>query len=170
MSNIILETERLTLRKIVEEDADALFQILSNGDVMRYSVNGPSSEEGVYKFIHSTLARYDKDGIGPWAVIEKATNTLIGECGISVKDIDRVKEYELSYRLSRKYWGKGFATEAATACRNYGFKHLNLDRIISIQERENKSAIRVTQKIGMTLEKETTYHHKVVLIYSVAHP
>ena len=169
MSNYILESERLGFRKIVEEDADALFQILNNSDVMRYSINGPSSEEGVFKFIHSTLARYDKDGVGPWAVIEKLTNSLIGDCGFSVKDIDRIKEFELSFRLSRKYWGKGLGTEAALACRNYGFKTLNLDRIISIQERENKQPIKVIQKIGMTLEKETTYHHKIVLIYSINH-
>ena len=170
MSNIILETERLILRKIVVEDADALFQIQSNGDVMRYAINGPNSEEGVYKFINSTLTRYDNDGIGQWAVVEKLSNSVIGDCGFSIKDIDRVREHDLSYRLSRKYWGKGFATEAALACKNYGFKNLHLDRMISIQDRDNKLSLKVVQKIGMTLMKETTFHHKIVLVYSINHP
>lgn len=170
MSNIILETERLILRKIVAEDADALFQIQSNSDVMRYAINGPSSEEGVFRFIHSTLSRYDNDGVGQWAMVEKLSNTVIGDCGFSIKDIDRVREHDLSYRLSRKYWGKGFATEAALACRNYGFKTLHLDRIISIQDRDNKLSLKVLQKIGMTLVKEITFHHKIALVYGINHP
>lgn len=170
MSNVILESERLSFRKIVETDADALFQILSNSDVMRYATNGPASEEGVYKFIRTTLSRYQKDGMGPWAVIEKTSQTLIGISGISVKDIDRIKEYEITCLLSRKNWGKGVGTEAASACRDYGFKVLNLDRMISIQERDNRLALKVAQKIGMTLEKEINYHHKSLLLYSINHP
>lgn len=170
MSNIILETDRLVLRKIEIEDADALFQIQNNSDVMRYAINGPSSEEGVFRFIHATLNRYETDGIGQWAVVEKLSNTVIGDCGFSIKDIDRIREHDLSYRFSRKYWGKGFATEAATACRNYAFKNLNLDRIISIQDKDNKLSHKVLHKIGMLIKKEITFHHKVALVYGMNRP
>lgn len=170
MSNIILETDRLILRKIVIEDTDAFFQIQSHSDVMRYAIHGPSSPEGVAKFIHSTLRRYETDGIGQWAVVEKLSNAVIGDCGFSIKDIDRIREHDLSFRFSRKYWGKGFATEAATACRNYGFKNLNLDRMISIHDADNKLSAKLLKKIGMTLMKEITFHHKPFQVYSMNHP
>lgn len=170
MSKFFLETDRLAFRKFVREDIEALFEIQSNSDVMRYAVNGPSSEESVHRFIDFTLARYEKDGVGQWAVIEKKTNLVIGECGLSISNIDRQTEHNLAFRLSRKFWTKGFATEAALACRNYGFKNLGLERIISIQDRDNKASLKVLHKIGMKLEKETQFHHKIVQIYSVTQP
>lgn len=77
------------------------------------------------------------------------------------------KEYELGYRLSRKYWGKGFATEAAIACRDCGLNTFGLRRLISIIEAANHQSIRVAEKVGMTFEKKSTFHGIAVEIYAL---
>ena len=81
--------------------------------------------------------------------------------------IDNQKEYEIGYRFVREYWGQGLASEAAIACRDYGFKKLNLNRLISIIEKENTDSIKVAKKVGMILEKESCFHSIQVEIYSL---
>lgn len=167
MAEIIWETSRLILRKITDEDKEPLLQILGDPEVMRFSVHGPDDEAGVLKFIEATKRRYERDGVAQWAVIEKSSGQFIGECGISVQMVDNQKVYEIGYRFNRQYWGKGFGSEAAIACRDYGFGKLELSRVISIIEKENQASIGVAKKVGMTLEKETTFHQIPVEIYSV---
>lgn len=167
VASLICETPRLLLRKITYDDAEPLLQILGDPEVMKFSVLGVDDESGVRKFIDVTLKRYERDGIAQWAVIEKQTNAFIGECGIAVQMIDGQKEYEIGYRFNRKFWRKGFATEAAIACRDYGFNQLRLTRLISIIEKENIASIGVAKKVGMTLEKESVFHNIPVQIYSL---
>lgn len=155
------------LRKMTNEDIEPLLQILGDPEVMRFSVLGVDDESGVRKFIDVTLKRYERDGTAQWAVIEKQSGTFIGECGIAVQMIDGQKEYEIGYRFNRKYWRQGFASEAAIACRDYGFQKLQLKRLISIIERENVASIGVAKKVGMTLEKESVFHNIPVQIYSL---
>ena len=165
--SLICETPRLILRKITSEDAESLLQILGDPEVMRFSISGADDESGVRKFIDATLKRYERDGTAQWAVIEKQTQAFIGECGIAVQMIDGQKEYEIGYRFNRKYWRKGFASEAAIACRDYGFHQLGQKRLISIIEKENIASIGVAKKVGMTLEKESVFHNIPVQIYSM---
>ena len=167
---IICETPRLVLRKVVQEDASALFEILGDSEVMRFSIHGPETPEGVQKFLDATFKRYSRDGFGQWAVIEKASGNLIGECGISVQIIDDTKEYEIGYRFSRQSWGQGMATEAAIACRDFGFTKLKLEKLISLIEAENHQSIRVAEKVGMKLEKESVFHGIPVRIYVLKNP
>jgi RimJ/RimL family protein N-acetyltransferase len=166
-TEIICQTSRLILRKILPSDFDGLFEVLGDAEVMRFSVRGPESHEGVHKFLEATAKRYERDGVAQWAVIEKETGKFIGECGISVQMIDGKKEYEIGYRFSRRFWGKGYATEAAIACRDYGIQSLGLTRLISIIESENNRSIRVAEKVGMELEKESNFHGIPVRIYSM---
>ncbi len=167
MQKMLFESKRLLVREISEKDQDDLYQILGDPEVMKFSVHGPDTREGILKFIEVTKKRYDRDGVAQWAVIEKATGNFIGECGISVQTIDGVKEYEIGYRFARPYWGQGYATEAAIACRDYGISTLGLNRFISIIESENERSIRVAEKVGMTLEKESSFHNIPVRIYSL---
>ncbi len=167
MMDFLCETSRLKLRKIENHDVEALLKILGDPEVMKFSVHGPDSTEGVHKFIEATQKRYDRDGMAQWAVILKDSGALIGECGISVQMIDGKKEFEIGYRFNRQYWRKGFGSEAALACRDYGFNNLNLERLISIIEKENTASIGVAKKVGMTLEKESTFYEIPVEIYSM---
>jgi RimJ/RimL family protein N-acetyltransferase len=164
---IIAETPRLLLRKIEENDFDALFKVLGDPEVMRFSLHGAENHDGVRKFLDATWKRYERDGVAQWAVVLKETGACIGECGISVQTIDGIKEYEIGYRLAKSHWGRGFATEAAKACRDFGFKQKGFSRLISIIEAKNQASIRVAEKVGMLVEKESTFHGIAVKIYSL---
>ena len=165
---IVCETSRLILRKFNEGDVEPLLSFLGDPAVMRFSITGAETREDIQtKYLPSCLRRYSRDGLGQWAVVRKSDGLCIGECGICAQEIDSEIEFEISYRMRRDCWGIGLATEAARACRDYGFKKAGLRRLISIIESENAASIRVAEKIGMTLEKSVSFHKIPVLIYSV---
>jgi [ribosomal protein S5]-alanine N-acetyltransferase len=166
--SIVCETPRLILRKFDEADVDALFRFRGDPEVMRFSLAGPETREAIQsKFLPSCLERYSRDGLGQWAVIRKSDGTCVGECGICVQEVDGQREYEISYRMRSDARGQGLATEAARACRDYGFQRAGLHRLISIIEADNAGSIRVAEKMGMTLEKRVSFHKVTTLIYSV---
>jgi ribosomal-protein-alanine N-acetyltransferase len=168
-TSIVCATSRLILRKFNESDAEPLLSFRGDPEVMRFSIAGPQMQEDIQtKYLPSCLQRYSRDGLGQWAVVRKSDGVCVGECGICVQEVDGEREFEISYRLRRDCWGMGLATEAARACRDYGFKHAGLRRLISIIESENAASIRVAEKMGMTLEKRASFHEIPVLIYSVA--
>ena len=168
-TSIVCETSRLVLRKFNESDVESLLSFRGDAEVMRFSVVGPETREDIQtKYLPSCLKRYSRDGLGQWAVVRKSDDLCVGECGICVQEVDGEREFEISYRLRRDCWGMGLATEAARACRDYGFRKAGLRRLISIIEAENTASIRVAEKIGMTLEKRASFHQISVLIYSVA--
>jgi RimJ/RimL family protein N-acetyltransferase len=166
--SIICESPRLILRRFEESDAEAILKFRGDPQVMRFSVSGPESRENIrIKYLASCMKRYARDGFGQWAVIRKSDGDCIGECGICAQNVDGSREYEISYRLRRDCWGQGLATEAAQACRDYGFKQIGLACLISIIEPENAASIRVAKKMGMTLEKRVLFHDIAVLIYGI---
>ena len=91
---------------------------------------------------------------------------FVGICGLAPQTIDDINEVELGYRLMPEFWGRGMATEAACACRDYAFKNLGMPRIIAIIEPANAGSIRVTEKVGLRFEKETREWDRHVQIFS----
>ena len=165
---IICETSRLLLRTFNEGDVEALFGFRGDPEVMRFSITGPETRADIQtKYLPGCWRRYARDGLGQWAVVRKSDGLCVGECGICVQEVAGEREFEVSYRLRRDSWGIGLATEAARACRDYGFKNVGLHRLISIIESENAASIRVAEKMGMTLEKRASFHNIPVLIYCV---
>jgi ribosomal-protein-alanine N-acetyltransferase len=166
---IVCETSRLILRKFNESDVDPLLGFLGDPEVMRFSITGPETRADIQtRYLPGCLKRYSRDGLGQWAVVLKSSGICVGECGICVQEVDGEREFEISYRMRRDCWGIGLATEAARACRDYGFKQAGLHRLISIVESGNAASIRVAEKIGMKLEKRVSFHEIPVLVYSVA--
>lgn len=86
-------------------------------------------------------------GFGLWAVIDRFSGQLIGDCGITRQQTPAGMEPEIGYHLWREFWGKGLATEAAIACRDYAFKTLGLRRVVSITSPENIPSQRVAQRV-----------------------
>ena len=167
--SIVCETSRLILRQFNESDVDPLLGFRGDPQVMRFSIRGPETREDIQtKYLPGCLKRYSRDGLGQWAVVRKSDGICVGECGICAQEIEGEREFEISYRMRRDCWGTGLATEAARACRDYGFKKAGLRRLISIIESENAASIRVAEKMGMTLEQRASFHGIPVLIYSVA--
>ncbi len=162
----ILETPRLILREFSIGDVDALACVLSDPETMRFYVK-PFDRHGTEEWITRNCQRYNKDGHGLWAMILRATEELIGDCGLVVQEIDGANEVEVAYHVRRDHWGQGLATEAARACRDYGFAHLAVSRLVSIIRSENFPSRRVAEKNGMTIWKEVTRVNLPHLVYAI---
>jgi len=147
---MILETERLTLRQLEETDFDALAAILQDPKVMYAYEHGFSVEE-VRQWLDRQLARYAKYGFGLWAVIEKASGELIGQCGITMQDWNGREVPEIGYHLRRDKWHQGFAIEAAKACKEYAFTNLGFQEVYSIIRENNLPSQHVALRNGMSV-------------------
>lgn len=163
----ILETSRLTLRYITSRDAEALMAILGDAEVMQFSIIGIHSSKQIKQFIEQRLISYLEDGFGLYALVHKQNQELIGYCGFFIQSIEQQKEVEVGYRLAKKYWGQGLATEAAKAVVEYGQQRFNFRRFVCLIEIKNNRSIRVAQKLGMKLEKKIIYHGLNVAMYSL---
>ena len=138
---LILETPRLQLRTFVSEDIDALARVLSDPETMRHYP-------------------------APFEVL-RSTGELIGDCGLIRQDVDNRDEVEIGYHTRRDLWGHGLATEAARACRDYGFQTLPVQRLISLIRPGNLPSRRVAEKNGMRLTKEVVWKHIPRLLYAI---
>ncbi|NJR44862.1 MAG: GNAT family N-acetyltransferase [Hyellaceae cyanobacterium CSU_1_1] len=163
----ILETSRLTLRYITSRDAEALMAILGDAEVMQFSIIGIHSSKQIKQFIEQRLVSYLEYGFGLYALVHKQNQELIGYCGFFIQSIEQQKEVEVGYRLAKKYWGQGLATEAAKAVVEYGQQRFNFRRFVCLIEIKNNRSIRVAQKLGMKLEKKIIYHGLNVAMYSL---
>lgn len=152
---LILETERLFLRKIKHQDIDDLFEMDSDPDVHKYIENKPvTSKEQVIAAIEMINKQYTDNGIARWAVVEKQTNECIGWAGLKyIRENlnNHIDFYDLGYRFKKKHWGKGYATESSKAIIEYGFENLGLNSIFAITHAENKNSVKVLRKLGFEL-------------------
>jgi RimJ/RimL family protein N-acetyltransferase len=162
----ILETPRLILREFSPEDSEHLALVLSDPETMRF-YPAPLDRTGVKTWISRNVHRYAEDGHGLWAMILKSSGELIGDCGLTVQEVDGVNEIEIGYHVRRDLWGKGFATEAARACRDYGFDSLPVERLISLIRPQNLPSCRVAEKNGMTIWKEVIRKGLSYLVYAI---
>lgn len=151
---IFAETERLILREIDYDDEQGMFELDSDPEVHRYVGNNPvQSMEQIQMVIGFIRQQYVDNGIGRWAVIEKQSNQFIGWSGLKLIT-DPVNGqsnfHELGYRFIKKYWGKGYATEAAKASVDYGFNTLKLNQIFAMTDVNNTVSKKVLQKTGFS--------------------
>lgn len=165
---MIITTARLTLRPVILSDFKVTHQLLSDPEVMRFSLHGPYSEQKSTDFIKHCMQQTESDFPGLLAVINKETGLLMGYCGFYKQTINGIQEVELGYRLAKEHWGKGFASEAAMAMKDYAFYKMGLTRLISLIDKENRSSVRVAEKTGFILEKEMLYDRRIqVGIYAI---
>ena len=146
----IFETDRLILRELTTEDARDMYNLNQDPEVVKYVKNSPFESIDDARVFLEGYDRYKKEGMGRWACIIKENNEWIGWCGLIT---EKSGEVDLGFRLYRKNWGNGYATEAAKACLKYGFEELGLARIIACSMPDNKASINVIEKLGMTFVK-----------------
>lgn len=163
----ILFTERLILRKMIQDDAGHLLEIFSDPEAMRYYPSTKNDNE-TREWINWTLNNYAKYGVGLWIVEDKATGDFLGQCGIVPQEVDGETKMEIGYLFVRRAWGKGYATEAAMACKKYGFDHLNQSEMISLVDVHNIPSSKVAERIGMSVKKQINKWEKEILVYSVS--
>ena len=165
---VIAETQRLVLRHFHVADGDAMDRVFGDAEVMRYGP-GVQTPDWVRKWLRACLEDYyQKWGFGLWAVVEKDRREVVGFCGLShFADVGGRPETEIGYRLARAHWGRGYATEAAAAVRDYGMGTLCLPRLVSIIDPRNVASIRVAEKVGMRREKDLVFHGFDVGLYAI---
>ena len=163
-----IKTKRLLLRPFQVSEFDNAYQLLSDPDVMRYSLNGPYSKQKSQAFIEQCILKSKQNEPTLFAVIEKENNQFIGFCGFFPQTIQGKQEIELGYRLLKAQWGKGFATEAAMAMKNYAFNELGITRLISLIETSNIASLRVAKKNGFCVEKQMLYDGRISIEMCVA--
>src|SRR5262249_39935305 len=166
MGRMILETARLSLREIKEDDLDDLLEIWADPEAMRFF---PSTldHQAMREWIERNQIRYEKYGHGFWAVILRTEQKFVGDCGLVIQEVDGVEELEVGYHFNRKYWGRGFATEAARACMDYAFNQLGRRRIISMIRPENTPSRRVAERNGLRIEKEVYWRGYQHYVYAL---
>lgn len=134
-------------------DDEAMFELDSNHEVHKYLGNNPiKTIEQARAVIEIVCQQYIDNGIGRWATIEKASGNFIGWSGLKfIKEYENnhINFYDVGYRLLPKYWGKGYATEAANAALEYGFNTLKAKEIIGTANEENKASRRALEKCGL---------------------
>jgi RimJ/RimL family protein N-acetyltransferase len=150
---IFVETNRFILREILPTDVEGLFELDSDPEVHRYLGNKPITDKNqIVDVINFIRQQYIDNGIGRWAITDKKTNDFIGWTGLKfVTDLtnNHKNYYDLGYRLIRKYWGQGIATETAIASLKYAFEQLKAGEVFAMADCNNDSSNKILKKIGL---------------------
>ncbi|HEY2354020.1 MAG TPA: GNAT family N-acetyltransferase [Gaiellaceae bacterium] len=175
----MIETERLILRPPRLEDVDDFAVAYADPEVMRYLGDGSTAtREEVAQVIERSLERWNANGMGLFAMESRETGRVVGRSGFLVWDSegwtvanladagDRA-EIELGWMVARESWGRGYATEAALALREWAVAERGLTRLISLIRPGNMRSIRVAEKIGETFEREIVMTERPSLMYSL---
>ena len=163
----MLETPRLRLRRLTQDDATDYAKLIGDGEAMRFIGTGdPVSVADAARAIAASNARFDTHGFGLLAVERRSDSRLIGRVGFWIWDrrdwsggktlaeLGEHGEVELGWALVRDAWGQGFATEAAASLRDYGLRDLGLKRLISLVHPENERSLRVAHRLGAIHERD----------------
>lgn len=148
-----LETKRLYLRELSENDFQALYDVLSDSDIMRYYPY-TFDEKRVRAWIDKNIKRYRIFGFGLWAVVLEATDEVIGDCGLTMQTINGCIKPEIGYHVNKKFQGKGYAKEAARACRDWAFENTPFNILFSYMKAENTASSAVALANGMRWTEE----------------
>ena len=151
--NTIIETDRLFLREMNMDDYDALYLVLGDPDNMRYY---PYSfdEERVRSWIGRNMTRYHENGFGLWAVCLKDTGEMIGDCGLTLQNIDGKLLPEIGYHIRGNCQRRGYAGEAARAVRNWAFRNTDYDALYSYCTAANVASYRTAESVGMHFDRD----------------
>lgn len=157
MNTPILETERLLLRPVKEDDVTAIFNCwMQDEDVSRYMCWKASSDINEAKeFVSFELGNLENDGWNRWIIELKEIGEIIGTCLIFYNDEE--DNWDISYNLGKKYWGKGYTSEAMKQVMAYAKDILGIQECIAVHAVENPASGRVIEKLGFRYEKEVPY-------------
>ena len=163
----ILETKRLILREMMPGDFAPLYEILSDPEIMAH-YPAPFDAERVRGWIQRNLERYARDGFGLWAVVLRDTGAVIGDCGLTMQEIDGEMLPEIGYHIHKRYWRRGYAHEAAAAVRDWAFAHTAFDCLYAYMKYTNAASCAAAASVGM--EKVREYPdiiNRITCVYAI---
>ena len=164
---IICETPRLILRRMVIEDLDFIAGMLADPEVMRFYPHCYSRQEAE-RWVQGVLDGYDRCGHSFFLVADRQTHQPRGQVGLLSPHVDGVEEFEIGYMIDPPFWRQGIASEAAIATRDYALTELGKRRLISLIRPINIPSRGVAEKVGMTVEKTTFYKEIEHLVFSLS--
>lgn len=169
---MIVETERLLLRKPRAEDAPGLLEAFADPEAMRYIGDGSTTDlAGAERAVERWLERWQSWGIGMFVAVRKEDERVLGRVGFLRWDPETWEvdgpETEIGWGLAREHWGKGYASEAALALRDWAFDERGLTRLISLIQHGNTASVRVAEKIGETLERNVEVRGLPTWLYAL---
>ena len=159
---IIFETSRLILREYTLDDFDELYKMLSDPITMKHYLK-PYDEEGARRWISWSFDNYKKYGFGLWAIELKETGQFIGDCGITIQNIDGELLPEIGYHIYKDYQGKGFGKEAGLKVRDWVFNKTKYDEVYSYMTSSNVASYSLAKSLGMEKIKEYKDDHEGIL-------
>lgn len=148
-----METDRLYIRKFVEADIERWYEITSDPETLSFWPS-PFTKKQAEDWVNLAIKNYSNLGYGKFALIEKDSSILIGDCGFLDINLFDHRENDLGYILGKEYWGKGFATEAAKACLHFGINSFGMRRLVATMEITHHASKRVAEKIGFVVTRE----------------
>ena len=151
MPDFLIQTARLGLRFLTEDDYPVLQEMLSDPEVMA-AWGGPSTPSQIRFWLDNQYDRYRVFGFGEMAVVLRSTGLMVGQAGLIMQRFNERMELEIAYMLRRRFWGRGFATEAAAGCRRHAFERLGAGRVACCIMTTNSRSIAVARRLGMTWE------------------
>jgi ribosomal-protein-alanine N-acetyltransferase len=161
----MIETERLFLRPLDENDAEDVFAMRSDPEVMRF-IREPQNRAETESWIRLVSSRWEKENLGFCGVFEKKTGNFLGWCG--VWQLAETGEFEIGYAIARRFWNRGFAAEAAEALLRYAFENIKTDKITAVAQPENLASRRVMEKIGMKFARTGSFYNREMTQYAIA--
>jgi ribosomal-protein-alanine N-acetyltransferase len=165
----ILETERLLMRPIADDDFAPFAALYADPDVMRHIGLGiPLTTEQARDRLAYMVDHWRRHGFGMWSLRLKDDGTFIGRCGL--RYLEDTPEIELGYTLHKAYWGQGFATESSRAVVRYAFEVLKLERLVAIAHPDNAPSVNVMRKVGMTFERTGEFYGSPCVLYAMGRP
>ena len=130
----------------------------------------PRTRDETLDWITRNLDLYENNGFGFWLMEATEGSDFLGYCGVRPVSIEGVEEVEVGWHIKKQFWGRGLATEAASACRDLAFDRFNIERLVATIDPSNAPSVRVAEKIGMRFEREAVLDGWSCLIYSIERP
>lgn len=148
----VLRTERLTLRELTPDDVDGLLEIFSDPEAM-WAYPSTKDRAEVEAWVRRAMASYRAYGWGLWAVVRREDGRFLGDCGPMFQPVDGEDVPELGYHIIRTEWRRGYATEAALACRDWFFANTDHERLVSIVWPPNAPSRRVAERVHARMRR-----------------
>ena len=165
MSHEIPQTERLRLRAYTTADEAELFDVFADPYARRFYPEMVDRAK-VRAWIEWNLRNYDEFGFGLWAMELKVDGQFVGDCGLTYQDVDGRRELEIGYHVIERERGKGYATEAARACLEFGFTHTSSESICSIVRPSNTASCAVAARVHTTRREFMKGGQATLLFYT----
>ena len=162
-----LYTPRLLMQPLAADDLEGVFAIFSDPEAMAF-FSGVKSRADTNAWIENAISQYQQNGFGQMAVCDRNSGEFLGYCGLVAQEILGQNRMELAYSIRRKFWNRGYASEAAIVMRAAAFGLAGLKELVSLIHPWNSASRRVAEKCGMRVELAVHKWDKWVLVYQMS--